>query len=74
VGANNLPIKIFSGQLSQGSRQDSMLSSQAENAKRQAAEKGFKNISETVVPNKGHIPLPDEVMAYFLSLSNKSTE
>jgi hypothetical protein len=61
-------VKVFSGQLDKECRPGGRLYAQVENAKRQAAAKGIKNISEIVVPDKEHMPLPDEVIAYFLSL------
>ena len=34
-------------------------------AMKAAEEHGYKKVSEIIVPNKGHMPLPDEVMGYF---------
>ncbi|MCO5947986.1 hypothetical protein [Mucilaginibacter flavidus] len=41
---------------------------QWENAKRLASEHGYKNVSEMVIPGKGHVPLPDAIFLYFSAL------
>ena len=38
-----------------------------------ALSKGFLNMTEGVVAGKGHVPLPDEVLAYFVSLRKASS-
>jgi poly(3-hydroxybutyrate) depolymerase len=58
-------IRVFGGAsaLSAGP-----LSSQTNRAMELARQRGFRNISETRVPGKGHEPLPQEVLVYFLSV------
>jgi poly(3-hydroxybutyrate) depolymerase len=34
------------------------------NARKAAADHGFENVSEKIFPEKGHVPLPDEVLNY----------
>jgi hypothetical protein len=36
--------------------------------KKLAIAQGFKNISEQVAPDEGHVPMPKEVLIYFNSL------
>ena len=38
--------------------------------KQLAVSNGFKNISETIIPNAGHVPMPKKVLDYFSSLLN----
>jgi poly(3-hydroxybutyrate) depolymerase len=49
----------------------SMLFSQWKDARTVAEKNGYKNISEAIVKGKGHVPLPDEVIAYFTELRAK---
>jgi dienelactone hydrolase len=60
-----LPIRIFEGAMR--GRQGPLFD-QTHHATENAQQRGFRNISETRVPGKGHEPLPEEVLAYFLSL------
>jgi poly(3-hydroxybutyrate) depolymerase len=58
---SGLPVKGFTGQ---GGR----AYYQYQNAKKAAQAHGYKNVSETVVPGKAHVPLPQEVLVYFFSV------
>jgi poly(3-hydroxybutyrate) depolymerase len=66
-----LPVKNFTGV------QDTLLGvkgklyNQYELAKKQALAHGFRNFSEEVIPGKGHVPMPAEVLNYFLGLWNR---
>jgi len=63
-----LPVRGFTGS------EDSVFGSkgpiylQWENAKKAAEAHGYKNISETIIPGKGHVPLPGEVLNWFLTI------
>ena len=58
-------IRVFGGA---AGRSAGPLSGQTDRAMELARQRGFRNISETHVPGKGHEPLPQEVLAYFLSV------
>ena len=66
-----LPVKNFTG------AQDTIFSvkgnlyNQYELAKKQALAHGFRNFSEEVIPGKGHVPMPAEVLHYFFGLWNQ---
>jgi predicted peptidase len=63
-----LPIKNFTASNDEIFKKNGSLYSQYLEAKNLALSHGYKNISETEIANKGHVPLPDEVMEYFFSL------
>ncbi len=65
----NLPIRAFSGKADAMFGPSGQYHGQWQAAHDLAVAHGYENISETVVPDKGHVPLPDEVMAYFASLA-----
>ncbi|HRI59495.1 MAG TPA: hypothetical protein PK228_07220 [Saprospiraceae bacterium] len=60
----NLPVRGFSGSI------DTLgiFYSQWKNAIQVAAAHGYKNISETIIPDKGHVPFPTEVLNWFLAI------
>lgn len=63
-----LPIRNFIGSQDEGFGKKGQLYGQYLEARNFAFSHGYKNISETEIPGKGHEPLPDEVMNYFYSL------
>jgi len=64
----SLPIKSFVGDKDEYFSPAGKLYNQWTEVKSLAVSHGFENISETVLPNKGHVPMPEEVMKYFNSL------
>jgi poly(3-hydroxybutyrate) depolymerase len=64
----NLPVRAFQGEVDEH-RQG--LEGQFAKAKELATAHGFKNISFEVVKGAGHVPLADQVLAYFLSLRSE---
>jgi dienelactone hydrolase len=42
--------------------------SQWKAAEKAAVDHGFKKVTEIIVPGKGHVPLPAEVLSYFYAL------
>jgi len=63
-----LPIKNFTGSNDEDFGVNGRIYSQYLEAKNLAVLHGYKNISETVIRGKGHIPLPAEVLDYFNSI------
>ena len=63
-----LPIKNFTGSEDKGFGRNGSVYYQYTEAKNLALSHGYKNISETEVPNKGHVPLPENVLEYFNSV------
>jgi len=63
-----LPIKNFTGTEDENFRVKGRFYNQFLDAKNLALSHGFKNISEIEVQGKGHIPLPDYVLDYFISV------
>jgi len=63
-----LPVKGFAGSIDTLGGPGAMLYSQWKNAAQTAAEHGYKNISETIVPGKGHVPFPAEVLNWFFTI------
>src|SRR5262249_18640177 len=61
----NLPVRAFQGELDEH-RQG--LEAQFAKAKELATAHGYRNISVEVVKGAGHVPLADQVLAYFSSL------
>ncbi|HEY6063444.1 MAG TPA: hypothetical protein VIV35_07525 [Chitinophagaceae bacterium] len=64
----NLPVRGFSGSIDTLAGPEGIIYSQWKNAIRTAATHGFKNISETIIPGKGHMPFPAEVLNWFLEI------
>ena len=60
-----LPIRNFTGSADAGFGKNGRIYSQYLEAKALALAHGYKNISETEVPGKAHVPLPDNVLDYF---------
>ena len=60
-----LPIKNFTGSDDEGFGLNGRFSDQYRQAKNLAIEHGYQNISETQVPGKAHVPLPENVLEYF---------
>lgn len=63
-----LPIKNFTGSDDKDFGPDGRIHTQYLEAKNLALSHGYKNISESEVPGKGHVPLPEEVLNYFNSV------
>lgn len=63
-----LPVKALHGALDTVWVPGGRLYYQFENAKKEAAEHGFKNITEQFVPNKAHEPLPEEILGFFMEV------
>jgi predicted peptidase len=63
-----LPIKNFTGADDEGFGVKGKVYYQYLEAKNLAIAHGYKNISETEVANKTHVPLPDEVLNYFFTI------
>jgi poly(3-hydroxybutyrate) depolymerase len=68
ISRKNLPIKSFVGDKDEYFSPSGKLYNQWTEVKSLAASHGFENISETVLSNKDHAPMPGEVMNYFNSL------
>lgn len=64
----NLPVRGFSGSTDTLFGAGAMLYYQWKNAAQAAAEHGYKNISETIVPGKDHVPFPAEVLNWFFTI------
>jgi poly(3-hydroxybutyrate) depolymerase len=60
----NLPIMAFAG-LKDNLYEQSPLSGQWKEVKKLAETNGFNNVNETLLANKGHVPIPEEVFNYF---------
>jgi len=67
----NLPVRGFSGSLDEAFGPAGTIYSQWQNARKAAAAHGYKNISEMIVPGKGHVPFPAEVLSWFLEIESK---
>lgn len=66
----HLPVRGFAGALDPGFGPNGIVHYQWENASQAAAAHGFKNISETIIPDKAHVPLPGEVLNWFFDIWN----
>lgn len=64
----NLPIKSFTGSNDKDFGVNGRVYSQYQEAKSVALSHGYKNISETEVQGKAHVPLPENVLDYFNSV------
>ncbi len=67
----NLAIKSFVGEKDEYLAPSGKFYNQWTEVKSLATSHGYENVSETVLPNKGHVPMPEEVIAYFNSLLKK---
>ena len=65
----NLPIMSFVGEKDEAFGPSGILYSQWLDVKKFALSNGFETISETIIPEGGHTPLPQQVLFYFNSLS-----
>jgi poly(3-hydroxybutyrate) depolymerase len=63
-----LPVRGFSGSTDTLYGTKGFVYVQWKNAIKDAAAHGYKNISETIIPGKGHVPLPTEVLSWFLEI------
>lgn len=64
----NLPVRGFAASLDSSYGPHGIVYSQWLNARQQAVIHGYTNIAEMIVPGKGHVPLPAEVMNWFYQL------
>jgi poly(3-hydroxybutyrate) depolymerase len=64
----DLPVKVFLATAGAQAAPNRNLQTQSEKAKQTAEAHGYRQVSLTQIAEKGHGPLPDEVMAYFASL------
>jgi poly(3-hydroxybutyrate) depolymerase len=67
----NLPVRGFSGSMDEAFGPNGIVYYQWKNARQAAVAHGYKNISETTIPGKGHIPLPTEVLSWFYDIWRK---
>jgi len=67
----NLPVRGFSGDQDQYYGKNSPVYFQWQNAAKEAGLHGYKNISETIVAGKGHVPMPEEVLNWFYTFLKK---
>lgn len=67
----NLPVRGFTGSADTIFGAKGNIYIQWKNAIQDAATHGYKNISETIIPGKGHVPLPAEVLSWFLEIWKK---
>ena len=65
---SKLPVRGFSGSIDSSYGPNGIVYFQWKNAGQAAAAHGFKNISETIIPGKGHVPFPAEVLNWFLGI------
>ena len=63
-----LPIRNFTGTADNDFGSKGYLYSQYLEAKNLAVAHGYKNITESKIPGKGHEPMPREVLEYFFSV------
>ncbi len=64
----DLPIRVFWGADDPASKSGSPLVTQTARAVDVAKSRGYRNFSEAVIPGRAHVPLADEVLAWFDSL------
>lgn len=65
-----LPIHALTGAMDEAFGPHGRLYAQYLEAKSTAQQHGFTNVSEELVPQRGHVPLPAEVLAYFASVES----
>jgi poly(3-hydroxybutyrate) depolymerase len=63
-----LPIRAIQGQLDTLWGPGGGGFAQWLDAKQLAQAHGYADVTETLVPGKGHVPMPEEVLGYFMSL------
>jgi dienelactone hydrolase len=68
----DLPVHLLGGALDPGWKPGQPLFEQSQRAKQTAEQHGFRNLSEQIVPGKGHEPLADAVLEYFYSIWRQS--
>jgi len=71
VARATLPIRGFAADGDKDFGPAAAIFAQWKDARALAESHGYKNVSETVIAGKGHVPLPDEVIAYFTELRKK---
>jgi len=64
---NKLPVMSFIGEKDEYFGHGGSYYNQWLDVKNLAVSNGFQNISETIIPNAGHVPMPKEVIDYFNS-------
>lgn len=64
----DLPVKVLGGARDELWAEGKPFYAQTVEARRVAVERGYSNISQTVVPGKGHEWMPAEVLDYFAQL------
>jgi predicted peptidase len=67
----DLPIRSIVGELDEYFRPSGKIYNQWTEVRDLAISKGFKNISEIIIPKKGHVPMPEEVLSYVNSIVSK---
>ena len=67
----SLPIHSIVGEADEYFSPSGKFYNQWTDVKALAISSGFQNISETVIPKKGHVPMPEEVLAYITTLVDK---
>jgi predicted peptidase len=70
---SKLPVKNFVTLDDKDFGKNGRFYNQFEEAKKMALDHGYKNITESVIEGKGHVPLPDEVLNYFYTLWKSPT-
>lgn len=65
----NPPVSVFIGELDKECRAGGRFYGQLENARKAAKDRGIREVPEVLVPGKGHLPLPDEVLTWFWTLA-----
>jgi predicted peptidase len=67
-----LPVKGFSGSADPAFGINGVVYYQWKNARQAAIDHGYKNVTEAIVPGKAHVPLPMEVLNWFMELELKN--
>jgi hypothetical protein len=67
----DLPVRVFVGTVGTPWGEGRPLTAQWHRARKLAADNGYRNVSLTLVKDKRHGPLPDEVLEFFSSLLKK---
>ncbi len=68
-----LPVKVFGGSRDEYWTAGKPFYQQTQDAKKVAEMHGYHNVSEQVVPDKGHEALAEEVLSYFAGRERTST-
>jgi poly(3-hydroxybutyrate) depolymerase len=66
-----LPVRGFAGDGDKDFGPAAAIFAQWKDARAAAESHGYRNVSESIVAGKGHVPLPGEVLAYFTDLRKK---